>query len=123
MVGITVNWLFFNTMTSFGRLAILSLTMIHCVHCCVENGYYLNEENINNKTAVHCSSSLEDISTKTKLLDILSRDYVIGIYKRSATTAQLCYSKVVQNGQVTLDTLSGGSMYMLGEYCQPGRII
>ena len=101
----------------------MSLSIVYCVYCCVENGYYLKEENITNKTAVHCSSNLEDISTNTKLLELLGRDYVIGIYKRSATTAQLCYSRVVQNGQVTLDTLSGGSMYMLGEYCQQGRLI
>ena len=102
-------------MAVFGRLALLSLTMVHCVYCCGENGHLLVEENVTNKTAVHCSSNLEDISTNTKLLNLLSRDYVIGIYKRSATTAQICHSRMVQNGQVTLDTLSGGSTYMLGE--------
>ena len=102
-------------MASVEMMALLSLTMVHCVCCCEENGNLLVEENVTNKTAVHCSSSLEDISTYTKLLNLLSRDYVIGIYKRSATTAQFCYSRVVQIGQVTLDTLTGGSIYMLGE--------
>ena len=82
---------------------------------CEKNGYTLIEENVVNKTAIFCSNGIQDISSYTKLLNLISKDDVVGIYRRSEKTAQVCYGKAVDNA-ATLATLSGGKPYLLGMF-------
>ena len=97
----------------------VSFLSINLVYSCEENGYTFIRDDTLDATTVLCSSKSSDISTYTKLLDAVERrnvSFLLGIYKRSDMTAQLCYSKMVESGQVTLATLSDGKMFGKLEY-------
>ena len=64
---------------------------------CKQDGYTLIEEDVFNKTTIFCSNAIEDVSSNTKLLNLISKKDVVGIYRRSEITAQVCYGKALDN--------------------------
>ena len=67
-------------------------------------------------TGVLCSPKIENTTDLSQLIDIISRDNVIGIYKRNESAAQLCYWKEVETGLISLASLSGGNIQTLGKF-------
>ena len=94
---------------------------------CNQEGYTLVPEDVYDKNSVYCSGRFEDISSYTKLNNLLSKDDVVGIYKISNTVkaqAQVCFSRS-GDGRLTLGSFSGGTPYMLVgkkhiKSCKPG---
>ena len=110
---------YFTMNSSWWLRTISFFTIFDYICSSPENRYTFTQGDGLNETSVFCSSASDDTSTYSKLLYLLNKNNasdVVGIYKRSDKTAQLCYSKMVESGQVTLATLSDGKMFGKLEY-------
>ena len=90
------------------------------VWSCRQNGYSLIQRKITNQTALKCSGWPEDISSYTKLIEVISKEDIIGISIRNETqqpsTGHLCYWASLQTGLLTTAAnMTGGSLYVLGK--------
>ena len=103
--------LFFSVLGSFQLFFSLSLSTALCRY----NGFTLIKR-VFPGARILCSSKIENITRLSQLLDIISRDNVIGIYKRNESAAQLCYWKEVETGLINLASLSGGNIQTLGKF-------
>ena len=90
------------------------------VWSCRQNGYSLIQRKITNQTALKCSGWPEDISSYTKLIEVISKEDIIGISIRNETqrpsTGHLCFWASQQTGPLmaTLN-VTEGNIYMLGK--------
>ena len=87
---------------------------ISYVILCKHGGYTVIEDKVVTGTKIVCSPRIERITGHIRLIELLSQDYVIAIYKRNETAAQLCYWKEIENGLLELASLSGGKIHTIG---------
>ena len=102
-------------------LMIMDLIWIKDVGSCKENGYTLTAPEILHGNYITCSSRNEDISTLDKLINLISQDNIIGIYKINKTVALLCYWNLQGNGMVDYTSLTGGELHLFGKNKNPSE--
>ena len=80
-----------------------------------KNFRYLVEISSSDIINLRCAATPEDISTISTLVDLLSQDGVIGMYKRSKTEAHRCYFDATRSGLLESENPPpGAQLYLMG---------
>ena len=95
---------------------LLHIFMIGQIFCFDEKGHIFVIDKMMSSAPVVCSTKKEEFSLH-KVIELLpyQQNGVIGIYKKSDTSGQICFFNRNESGLVPHGTLSGGHMYTLGK--------
>ena len=101
-------------MLEIGLCFLMCYSIVVSIQCCEKVDFKLRKINATSKIGIMCSPEVENTMTVRETVGLLSRNYAIGIYKESETTAQVCYWKP-EPGLVLLTNLTGGTFYATGK--------
>ena len=97
-----------------GLLLLMCYSTVVLMQSCEKVNIKLRQITNTSKIGILCSPEIENTKTVRKTVELLHRNYTIGIYKKGAATAQVCYWKP-QPGLVFLTNLTGGTFYAAGK--------